>query len=426
MIRLERFKPEIVDGTVPSKTAEFFRAVSRGFHESVLDAEDMVLLARLGVNDGSTFTAIYDDSAVPLSLHAQAPVATYAAFAGTLNIGAGTLVPVHQITSVTVSPTHRRRGLLRRMITADLAAARESGFAFAALTASEATIYGRFGFGRATQRVRFTLKSEPAPALRVGPEGTVVAIDPAELRRIAPGIQAAEHRRTTGSIAASEFEVGQAAGQWEDFDSLKPPSNLRAALHLDPEGTPDGFTSYTFSGWKDPVPCLKIGQMAAVTGAARRELIAYLGAHDLIEKISGRGPLDDAFPSALQDARAYTVDTVGDHLWLRILDVQRALAARSYRSDGAIRLGVHDHLGLADGTWDLVVAHGVGTASPAPQGALPEASLDIRDLASLFLGGFSATHLSDAGLLKTHAPDALACIQAMFGTTTIPYCQSDF
>ena len=77
-------------------------------------------------------------------------MATYASFPGTLNIGGGNLMPVHQITSVTVSPTHRRRGLLRRMITEDLALAREAGMVFAALTASEATIYGRFGFGRAT------------------------------------------------------------------------------------------------------------------------------------------------------------------------------------------------------------------------------------------------------------------------------------
>ncbi|MDO5742882.1 MAG: GNAT family N-acetyltransferase [Micrococcaceae bacterium] len=426
MIRLERFKPELVNGAVPPRTAEFLRAVSRGFHESVLDAEDLLVLARLGINDGSTFTAIYDDAAVVPSLHARAPVATYAGFAGTLNIGAGTLVPVHQITSVTVSPTHRRRGLLRRMITADLAAARESGFAFAALTASEATIYGRFGFGRATQRVRFTLKTEPAPALRVAPEGTVVAIDPAELRRIAPGIQAAAHRRTTGSIAASEFEVGQAAGQWEDFDSLKPPSNLRAALHLDPEGAPDGFMSYTFSGWKDPVPCLKIGQMAAVTGAARRELIAYLGAHDLVEKVTGRGPLDDAFPSALQDARAYTIETMGDHLWLRILDLRRALAIRSYGADGAIRLGVGDELGFTDGIWDLLVADGVGTASPAPADAVPDASIHISDLSSLYLGGFRVAHLAEAGVLRIHAPEALAKIEAMFATTAIPYCQAEF
>ncbi|GAA5226174.1 GNAT family N-acetyltransferase [Paeniglutamicibacter antarcticus] len=426
MIRLERFKPELLNGTVPSKIDEFLRAVSRGFHESVLDAQDLVLLARLGINDNSTFTAIYDDSAVVPSLHARAPVATYAGFGGTLNIGAGTLVPVHQITSVTVSPTHRRRGLLRLMITQDLAIARRSGFAFAALTASEATIYGRFGFGRATQRVRFSLKTEPAPAMRVETEGRIVAIEPSELKSLAPGIHAAAHQRTTGSIAVSEFEVGQAAGHWEDFDSLKPPSNLRAALHLDPEGTPDGFMSYTFSGWKASPPTMEIGQLCAASGAARRELIAYLGTHDLIEKVTGRGPLDDAFPSALQDARAYTIEAMGDHLWLRILDVPSALAARGYRCDGRIRLCVRDELGLAEGTWDLVVAHGVGTTSPAPSDAVPDASIHVRDLASLYLGGFSAAHLAEAGVLRIHAPDALARIEAMFATTVIPYCQAEF
>ncbi len=425
-IRIERFEPELIDGVPSAATVEFLKAVSRGFHETALDAQELKILAGLEINDNTTFTAVYDEAAVQPSLHSEAPVATYASFPGTLNIGGGNLMPVHQITSVTVSPTHRRRGLLRRMITGDLAAARESGTVFAALTASEATIYGRFGFGRATQRARFTLKTHRGARLRVEKEGTVLAIAPKELRNYAPGIFAAAHAHTPGSISATEFDVGQAAGLWQDHDSPKPASNLRAALHLDAQGKPDGFMSYTFSGWKSAPPTMEIGQMCTATGAARRELIAYLGAHDLVEKITGRGPVDDVVPTALENARDYKTSSTGDHLWLRILDLETALAARTYRSDGHIRLRVHDSLGFADGIWDLAVRDSAAGVRRAPEGSVPEATLDVRDFASLYLGGFSATHLAAAGVLRAHTPEATGTLDALFSTDAIPYCQADF
>lgn len=425
-IRIERFGPELIDGVPTAPTVDFLKAISRGFHESQLDADELKILAGLEIADNTTFTAVYDEAAVQPSLHAASPVATYAAFPGTLNIGGGNLMPVHQITSVTVSPTHRRRGLLRQMITRDLATAREAGTVFAALTASEATIYGRFGFGRATQRARFTLKTHRGAPLRVESEGSVVAVAPAELKKYAPAIFAAAHAHTLGSISATQFDVGQAAGQWEDYDSLKPVKNLRAALHLDAQGKPDGFMSYLFSGWKVDPPTMDIGQMCTVTGAARRELIAYLGAHDLVEKITGRGPVDDVLPTALENARAYKATALGDHLWLRILDLETALTARTYGGDGHILLRVHDSLGMAEGTWELTVEDSAASVRRAPKDSEPAASLDIRDLASLYLGGFSAAHLAEAGVLEIHAPGAVQTLDSLFATATIPYCQADF
>ena len=419
-IRVERFEPELIDGVPAAATVDFLKAVSRGFHESQLDADELKILAGLEIADNTTFTAVYDEAAVQPSLHSEAPVATYAAFPGTLNIGGGNLMPVHQITSVTVSPTHRRRGLLRRMITLDLAAAREAGAVFAALTASEATIYGRFGFGRATQRARFTLKTHRGVPLRAETEGSVVAVAPAELKKYAPAIFAAAHAHTLGSISATQFDVGQAAGDWEDYDSLKPVANLRAALHLDAQGKPDGFMSYLFSGWKVDPPTMAIGQMCTVGGAARRELIAYLGAHDLVDKVTGRGPVDDVLPTSLENARAYKATALGDHLWLRILDLETALTARAYAGDGDIVLRIHDSLGLAEGTWELSVRDSAAGLRRAPAGAEPDADLDIRDLASLYLGGFSAAHLAEAGVLRVHAPGAVQRLDTLFATAAIP------
>ena len=131
-------------------------------------------------------------------------------------------------------------------------------------------------------------------------------------------------------------------------------------------------------------------------------------------------------PTALENARAYKATSVGDHLWLRILDLETALSARTYGRDGRIRLRVHDPLGFTDGIWDLSVHDSAATVRRAPEGTVAEASLDIRDLASLYLGGFSATHLATSGVLGVHTPKALGTLEALFSTETIPYCQADF
>ncbi|MFJ6417201.1 GNAT family N-acetyltransferase [Paeniglutamicibacter sp. NPDC091659] len=425
-IRIERFAPEIVDGVPTRRTDAFNLATSRGFHDGPPEADALKTLAEIAVADGVTFTAVHDDAAIAPSIHADQPVATYAAFPGTINVGGAEPVPVHQITSVTVSPTHRRRGILRTVMTQDLTLAREAGMPLAALTASEATIYGRFGFGRATERVKFALKVDRGAQLRAGATGSVVEVAPADLKDHATAIFAAAHARTLGSVRHNHFDLGFAEGRWDDYESLKPVKNLRAALHLDGQGNPDGFVTYLFSGWKSDPYTMEIQQLCAVDGAARRELVAHLGAHDLIDKVTGRGPVDDVLPTALADSRSYKVTALGDHLWLRILDIPAALGARGYSSDGSIRLGVRDDLQLVDGAWELTVTDGTPVVRRAPADLAVDATLDVRDLASLYLGATSATRLHEAGVLTAHSAGALAAMDALFATATVPYCQADF
>ena len=71
------------------------------------------------------------------------------AFPFGLSVPGGEL-PCAGITVVGVTPTHRRRGILRRMMRMHLDLAHERGEPIAALWASEGAIYGRFGFGVAS------------------------------------------------------------------------------------------------------------------------------------------------------------------------------------------------------------------------------------------------------------------------------------
>ncbi len=143
----------------------------------------------------------FDRTAMAPSLHATDPVGTYSYFAGTLNVGGPEPVDVHEITSVTVSPTHRRRGILRSMITTHLDRAAAEGIPVAVLTASEATIYGRFGFGVAAERCRFELAAGQGAQFRAPAAGTVQAVDPAAMAEQVEQLYRAHHLATLGSVS---------------------------------------------------------------------------------------------------------------------------------------------------------------------------------------------------------------------------------
>lgn len=425
-IRLEFFGPELVDGRPSARTVGFDHAVSRGFYEPEADEAAQRTVAELDLADRASYIAAHDDAAPGASLHAGAPVGTYLSFPGTINVGGPRLLEVNQISGVTVSPTHRRRGVLRSMIAADLQRAVDNGMALAALTASEATIYGRFGFGLATERVKFELEVTDGARMRAQPTGSVIAVAPSSLEDRVRDLLAAQHRATFGSVSSVSFDYGQATGRWKSFQELKPNKELRAALHLDEHGQPDGFVSYSFAGWEQEQPQLNINTLCAPTPRIRWELVEYLGAHDLIRKVVGRGPVDDILPTALVNPRDYKVVGARDHLWLRILDLPAALAGRRYLHEGSVHLQVDDGLGHAAGTWQLQVRDGQMTAAPAAEAADAEARLDVRDLATLYLGTRSATHLAAAGVLHARSPQVLELLDALFAVPATAYCYSDF
>ena len=133
-LRLERFAAGLQDGKPDARTVAWMQAMNLGFHEEPMpDAGLLAMTGAFGI-DGRTLTGVYDDDVPELSLNPQYPVGTYGSLAKTLNTGDGHLLQAHLITAVTVRPSHRRRGILRRMITEDLALAKDNGLAIAATT----------------------------------------------------------------------------------------------------------------------------------------------------------------------------------------------------------------------------------------------------------------------------------------------------
>lgn len=381
---------------------DFQIATSIGFYDDVADGEGRQTYQQIAAAHRLRCTMVFDRSAQEPSRHAKAPVHTYASFPGTLNAGGADLVALHKISAVTVSPTHRRRGILSTQMRSDLASAAANGYALAGLTASEATIYGRFGFDVATFQSRFTLKCAGGLKLRTDLPGTVQDIDPElfveQFRELAVRAQ----HSTFGSVDGALYDEGYALGRWDGYETLAKPKHMRFAASYDADGVLDGFITYKFAGWEQEPARMVVHKLLSTNPAARIKLLSYVANHDLVEEVRASGPVDDPLRLQLADPRAYIMRSIDDVLWLRVLDVCKAFTQRGYRGAGQLVLDVHDELGFTTGRYrfDIAQQHAVVREleiSEQPEDQVPVIQLGARELASLFLGTTSLGQLIAVG-----------------------------
>lgn len=427
-IRFETFEASLEESGAPeARTLAWYEADAFGFHEERLEPARLAELVGVHCRDGRTLTGAYDDGLPDYAWDPAVPVATYGTMVNDLNVGGGKLLPTHLVTGVTVRPTHRRRGILRSMITADLQRAKAQGLALAALTASEATIYGRFGFGTATSTALIEVDVRNRLDFRKVPAGSVSVADPAKIQELSPQIYRVHLERTFGALGRQHSYPKRASGAW-GASAPEPDRGVRTVLHYDPAGTPDGYATYKSMGWGTEPHTMKVIDLVAASDEAYLGLWHYLGSIDLVERLTfDAAPLEDPLPWALADRRRYKVTGVDDVLWLRILDTPAALAARGYFGDGALELSVTDPMGLAGGTWRLEVTEGNASVAPAAAGGsgLPRAEISIDALGSLYLGGVTAPTLAASGSLSGDS-DALAVLDRMFAAGPAPYCSTQF
>jgi predicted acetyltransferase len=376
--------------------------------------------------DDRELTGVYQTGQVaPHSLGAGIPVATFGTLRKNLNVGYGRQLRTHMVTAVTVRGTHRRQGLLRRMMTEDLTAAKADGLAMAALTASEGSIYGRFGYGVATFERSVQVDTGPRFSLRHQPVGSVESADRKVLLELAPEVFERVHRHTPGSIVRQDAYRQNVSGT-VGRDGIEDEA-IRCALHYDAAGTVDSYVSYKFAGWDTKPYTMEIVDLVAATDAAYLELWQFLGSIDLVDRISWQdAPVDDPLAWALEDPRCIESSDHRDMLWLRILDTAMALAARHYSADGSLVLEVRDALGFAGGTFILGVSGGQAHVTAAPADSEPDLSLDIADLGSVYLGAVCPVTLKAAGRITEHAPGAALKARLMFAVERSPHCLTHF
>ncbi|WP_427017696.1 GNAT family N-acetyltransferase [Pseudarthrobacter sp. P1] len=399
--------------------AKWMQAVGAGFLDREMSPEAIDTILACDARDGRVATGVYVDTVPAGALDAEYPVATYAAHRKTLNTGAAAPLPVHMITAVTVRTSHRRRGLLRAMITADLQQAKDDGLPMAALTASEATIYGRFGFAPATHHASVEVDAGPTFGFQVpaaAAHGTVELADPVVVQELEPVLFERIHAATFGSIGRQDAYRLSSSGYWS-YAKPERDKSVRAALHYGPDGSADGYATYRFKGWDTTPHTVEVVDLLATTEEAYLALWNYLGSLDLVQRVVWHdAPLEDALEWALTHNRGYRRTRISDHLWLRILDTPAALAGRRYFSDAAVVLAVVDPLGHAGGTFRIEASGGSATVAELGPEAPADAEVGIAELSAMYLGGVSARTLAAAGRISELVPGAAARCDALFAS----------
>ncbi|MFE7275372.1 GNAT family N-acetyltransferase [Streptomyces sp. NPDC057623] len=359
-------------------------------------------------------------------------VATFRSFAQEITAVGGAPVPADAISNVTVTPTHRRRGLLTRMMDHDLAAAKDRGDVVATLIAAEYPIYGRYGFGPATWTTQWTV-DVPRTGLDprwAGPEdgGRIDIVDGADVRKTGPELFERVRRAQPGAVDRDErwWQVNTGALRLDRVPWTDP----FFAVYRSAGGEVQGLASYTADdhwseGKKQPLNTASVQWLIAVTPDAERALWRYLCSIDWVMTVKSnwRAP-DDLLPFLLPDPRSAGVTSHADWLWVRILDVVRALEARTYEGQGALVIEVVDAGGLTGGRYRLEAS--AGGSSCTPTTAAAELSLDIADLGCLWLGDESAVRLAALGRVREERAGAALVADALLRTSRRPWCPDTF
>ncbi|WP_405779323.1 GNAT family N-acetyltransferase [Streptomyces sp. NBC_00859] len=359
-------------------------------------------------------------------------VATFRSFAQEITVVGGASLPSDAVSHVTVTPTHRRRGLLSRMMAVDLAAARERGEVLATLIAAEYPIYGRFGFGPAAWATDWTVD---VPRAGLDPRwsrpecgGRIDLVDGADVRKLGPELHARFRQSQPGAVSRDERWWALRTGL--DQAPGKPPwTEPFYAVYRSPGGEVDGLLVYRADDhWgpaKQPLNTARVDDLIAVSPAAERALWHFLCSVDWVVTVQAehRGP-DELLPSLLPDPRAARITQQADYLWIRLLDVARALEARTYEASGTLVLEVRDQDGLSAGRYRLDASPEGAVCAPASESA--DVTLDVGDLGALYLGDASAVRLAALGRISEETAGAVAVTEALFRTAVRPWCPDGF
>lgn len=328
-------------------------------------------------------------------------------------------VPLGGVTSTGVVATHRRRGLLRQMMQAMFNEAAARGEILAGLSASEGSIYGRYGYGPATRRTRWEIERGQASfrAQRT-PGGSLEITDAATARGAWRAVHEDVRVQRVGELSASP-------DKWSDLSDSSPGTAgpRRYLVHRDPDGSIDGVANYRLP-WSPRVSeagTLVVEGLQAASPDAYLAMWQLLLDFDLTRKVvAAPRPSDEPLRWMLDNPRAMRVTRQSDSLWIRLLDVRAALEARTYDTSGTIVLGISSDpmCPVNEGSWRL---------DGGPDGAVctrvtttPDLMIDLQALGSLYLGGMSAALLASAGLIGGDR-SAVGLLSRMFRTDPEPF-----
>ena len=409
------------EGPMAAKVAAYGDAWHRGFHEGSLSDKQRDWWLEHSRTDDVTLRAAYASTSLVAD---PPPVGTFTSWTGGINVGAGALLPLHMITDVTVAPTHRRRGILNRLMTEDLTDAAARGLPLAALTVSEGGIYGRFGFGVATRQRMVEVDTGPG-RFRVRDAEDDGSLQLLELPQARPHVE----RVFAGHLAETRGAVSRPAfyGQIEeghDWEGGGKDTKSRVVVHLDAAGEVDGYARFQHKeeGEGSQRGVVELRGMHALTDRAWRRLWGFLADIDLAHVVKTRVPVDTPLHLAVTDPRVVRTTGLVDFLWVRVLDVVAALEARPWREDATVVLEVRDRMGFADGRFRVTTEKGrAGVERTQDE---PGVTLDAETLGALYLGDQPVTVHAAAGRVHGTDVDTFAAMADHAGPS--PWCSTGF
>jgi predicted acetyltransferase len=405
------YRPITVDEMVP-----FFEADAFGFGHDFDPSEGSWMDQLRSYAELDRTTAAFEDGTI---------VGTAGIWSFDLTVP-GATVPTAGTTWVSVRPTHRRRGVLTGMMRTHLDNIHARGEALAALWASESPIYGRFGYGLAAEGVEMKIDRAHSGLRHVVPfSGRTRLVTRDEALTTWPGVYERVRPGQPGMISRHEA--------WWSKRHLREPERPRAGftksfrVQYEEEGEALGYVRYrigeTFEAGS-ATSTLLVGELMAATDAAHSALWSYIFGVDLIGTIKMEwGRVDEPLLHMLEDPRRL-VRRTQDTLFVRVVDVAKALAARRYAAAGRIVIDVED----AFCPWNsgrYLLEGGTEGARCTKTDAAAEVALDAETLGALYLGGTRFQAMARAGRVQG-TPEALRRADAMFAWHPLPWIPEIF
>jgi predicted acetyltransferase len=366
---------------------------------------------------------VIDDDRTFVAWDGDQIVGTGANFTLTTSTPGGSL-PSAGVTLIGVRPTHRRRGVMTTMLETLHADALARNEPIAILWSADAAIYGRFGYGMATQRISVEIPHAHSALLDA-------PIDPALRLRMVESTKDFEliepvyrhTQRSRGGVLTLDE-------RWNARHVYDPPHFRDGASGVQTVVAEDdtGVRGYVRYGLKSSWPSGRYAEgtvvlyrLMSTDTAAHAALWRYCLSIDLMAKTTWWNlPVDDPILTWLEQSRQTSRQTT-DAMWLRILDLPAALSGRTYSADVDVVVEVKDTRFTANaGTWRLTA--GADSASCERTDASPDLTLDVRSLGAALLGGPTLQSLGDAGWIVEHTDGALAAASAAFTARHAPYC----
>jgi predicted acetyltransferase len=406
------------------------------FHTAV-EVSSLAFGEETSKEDEEAYRRVYPFERSLWAFEAGRLVATSGVFSLELTLPGSVAVPMGGVTWIATLPTHRRRGLLSRLMTAQLADMADRGEMISGLGASEGSIYGRFGYGPATSIVGFSVERPYAEFARASENGgsdatagRIILLDADQTAVRLPAIYEGLRLRQPGAVSRPQ-------GIWsahlhDPMSERQGASAMYHAIHETVPGVADGYVSYRVRGnWKGSTALneVLVVEVLAADPAVYKALWEYVLGTDLCQTVScGRGRVDEPLRWLLASPRRFAVNELSDFLWLRLLDVPGALATRAYQATGRVVFEVTESFPEHRRACYLLQADQAGAsgAGCATTDSQPDLALEIDALSAAYLGGVTFATLAAAGRVRELKTGAIERADAMFSSGSAPFCNTEF